>query len=115
MSNVGGRELARPPPSDAEGWQRLPHLVRSTERLTPSLPPNPQLGGPQDPNSNDSRIVDSSKGGPGSENRRAHPSRRSVASEVQEWSSGSIRESQGAPLTQILGLEMPGMEFWEHP
>ena len=31
MSNVGGRELARPPPSDAEGWQRLPHLVRSTE------------------------------------------------------------------------------------
>ena len=31
VSNVGGRELTRPPPSDAEGWLRLPHLVRSTE------------------------------------------------------------------------------------
>ena len=27
---VGGRELARPPPSGAEGGLRLPHLVRST-------------------------------------------------------------------------------------
>ena len=26
-----------------------------------------------------------------------------------------IRKPQGAPLTQIRGLEVPGMEFWEHP
>ena len=49
-----------------------------------------------------------------SANRRAHPSRRSLASKCQEWSSGSIRKSQGAPLTQILVLEVLEMELWEH-
>ena len=37
MSNVGGRELARLPPSDAEGGLRLPHLARRAEVTPPSV------------------------------------------------------------------------------
>ena len=33
----------------------------------------------------------------------------------QKWWFWSIRDSQGAPLTQILGLGVPEIEFWEHP
>ena len=46
-------------------------------------------------------------------NLRAHPSRRSSALDLQKLGSGSICTSLDAPLTQILGFEVPEMVFWE--